>query len=195
MRKLSMRVLSMRVLSEMGAMGAKGAAGAAGVAGVMGGRSAGGVRRVVGAVGLGAVLVVGGAQAAVALAPEADLAYHGSVSMTAGLVDVRLTPQNHGPSAVDESTVRLTWSAPLADVQQLPGGCARSAERVVVCRTGALAADRVGDQIRLQVRLRDAPSEVTLEIDTVWGGGAVDRDHVNDRPRVLALDTGDPYVF
>lgn len=36
---------------------------------------------------------------------------------------------------------------------------------------------------------------MTLEIDTVWGGGTVDRDHGNDRQRVLVLDTGDSYVF
>jgi hypothetical protein len=151
--------------------------------------------RVVGVVGAGAVLTVGGAPAVGALVPEADLAYHGSVTVAAGLVDLRLTPQNHGPSAVEDATVRLRWSAPLADAQRLPGDCARSGEQVVVCRTGPLAADGLGDRIRLKVRLRGAPSEVLLEIDTVWGGGAVDRNHGNDRQRVLALDTGDSYVF
>lgn len=145
--------------------------------------------------GAGVALMVGGAGSAVALVPEADLAYHGSVSMAAGLVDLSLTPRNHGPSAVEDATVRLRWSAPLADVQWLPGDCARSGERVVVCRTGPLAADALGDRIRLRVRLREAPSEVALEIDTVWGGGAVDRNHGNDQQRVLALDTGDSYVF
>jgi hypothetical protein len=151
--------------------------------------------RGVGVVGVGAALTLGGASSVGALAPEADLAYHGSVTMAAGLVDVRLTPQNHGPSAVEDATVRLRWSAPLADVQRLPGDCARSGEREVVCRTGPLAADWPGDPIRLMVRLRGEPSEVTLETDTVWGGGAVDRDHGNDQQRVLALDTGDSYVF
>lgn len=145
--------------------------------------------------GAGAALTVGGAQSAAALVPEADLAYHGSVTMADGLVDLRLTPQNHGPSTVDEATVQLSWSAPLADAQRLPGGCARSGERVVVCRTGALAPNEPGDEIRLEVRLRDAPSEVTLEIDTVWSGGALDRDRGNDQERVLVLDTGDSYAF
>jgi hypothetical protein len=139
--------------------------------------------------------VMGGASPAAALAPEADLAYHGDVSMTAGLVDVRLTPQNHGPTAVADATVRLRWSAPLADVQTLPDDCARSDGRTVVCRTGPLAADGTGEQMRVRVRLRGAPSEVTLEIDTVWSGGALDRNHANDEQRVLALDTGDSYVF
>lgn len=127
--------------------------------------------------------------------PEADLAYHGAASMAAGRVDVRFTPGNHGPSAVTDATVRLRWSQPLADRQALPDGCARSGERVVVCRTGALAADEVGEQIELRVRLLGAPPEVKLELDTVWGGGAVDRNRANDRQRVLVLDTGDTYYF
>ena len=127
--------------------------------------------------------------------PEADLAYHGSASMTGDRVDVRFTPRNHGPSAVPDVTVRLRWSKPLADAQTLPTGCARSGERVVVCRTGALAADAVGERIELRVRLRDASSEVLLELDTVWGGGAVDGNRANDQQRVLVLDTGDTYYF
>ncbi|QIY63978.1 hypothetical protein HEP85_23160 [Streptomyces sp. RPA4-2] len=149
----------------------------------------------VGALGAGAVVVVAGACPVRALSPEADLAYHGSVAMAAGLFDLRLTPQNHGPSPVAEATVRLRWSVPLADQQRLPDGCARSGGRSVVCRTGELPADGLGGPIDLTVRLREAPSEVTLEIDTVWGGGAVDRNHANDRQRVLALDTGDSYAF
>ncbi len=129
-----------------------------------------------------------------ALAAERDVrAYHGSVALAAGLVDLGLTPRNHGPSAGHRRSAG--WSAPLADVQRLPGDCARSGERAVVCRTGPLAADGLGDQMRLNVRLRGEPSEVTLEIDTVWGGGAVDRNHGNDRQRVLVLDTGDWYIL
>ncbi|MCX5559702.1 hypothetical protein [Streptomyces sp. NBC_00038] len=155
--------------------------------------------RVLCAVSAGAGLVVGAGWAAAAgsvgLAPEADLAYHGDVSMADGRVDVRLTPRNHGPSAVPDATVRLRWSVPLADRQSLPDGCARAEARAVVCRTGALAADGLGEEIRLGVRLRGAPAEVTVEFDTVWGGGAVDRNSGNDRQRVLVLDTGDSYVF
>ncbi|WP_105972334.1 hypothetical protein [Streptomyces geranii] len=142
-------------------------------------------------------MVVGGAGLARADSggPEADLAYHGAVSLDRGRIDLRVTPRNHGPSAVADATVRLSWSAPLAARQQLPDGCARLGARVVVCRTGALAADGVGEQIGLRARLRGAPSEVTLEIGTVWSGGVVDRNHRNDRQRVLVLDTGDPYYF
>ena len=148
-----------------------------------------------GALGVCAALAMGAASPAVGLGSEADLAYHGTVSMDAGRVDLRLTPQNHGPSAVDDATVRLRWSQPLAVRQQLPEGCARSGVRTVVCRTGALAADGLGEEIRLRVRLREVPSEVSLTIDTLWSGGAVDRNHANDRQQVLALDTGDSYVF
>ncbi|MFI6198278.1 hypothetical protein ACIBCS_24260 [Streptomyces phaeochromogenes] len=142
-----------------------------------------------------AVAAVPVVDAGPAVAPEADLAYHGHLSMTGGRVDLRMTPQNHGPSGIVEATVRLRWSVPLADEQGLPAGCARTEVRTVMCRTGALPADGWGETITMAVRLRGAPSEVTLGIDTVWGGGAVDRNHHNDRQEVLALDTGDTYVF
>ncbi|MFR0358907.1 hypothetical protein [Streptomyces sediminimaris] len=128
-------------------------------------------------------------------APEADLSYHGAVSLTGGRVDLRLVPRNHGPSAVPDATVRLRWSVPLVNGQALPEGCARSGTRVVLCRVGALAADAVGRPIGLRVRLRGAPPEVVLETDTVWSGGSVDRNRPNDRLRVLVLDTGDEYYF
>lgn len=138
---------------------------------------------------------VGGFAGADSEGPEADLAYHGAVSLDRGRIDLRVTPRNHGPSAVADATVQLTWSAPLAARQQLPDGCARLGARVVVCRTGTLAADGVGEQIGLRVRLRGMPAEVELEIGTVWSGGVVDRNRGNDRQRVLVLDTGDAYYF
>ncbi|MGX1542824.1 hypothetical protein [Streptomyces adustus] len=144
-----------------------------------------------------ALAAVGGTTplAGAAGAPEADLSYHGTAVLRRGLLDVRLTPYDHGPAAVPDATVRLKWSAPLADRQRLPGGCARTGVREVVCRTGALAADGVGERIALVLRLRGRPQEVTLALDTVWGGGTVDRNRANDRQRVLVLDTGDPYSF
>ncbi|MEG3628875.1 hypothetical protein [Streptomyces poriticola] len=128
-------------------------------------------------------------------APEADLAYHGSATLDEGRVDVSFVPRNHGPSAVPDATVRLRWSVPPVAQQELPDGCARSGTQVVLCRTGALAADGVGEPIELRVSLQDTPSEVVLELDTVWGGGAVDRNRENDQQRVLVLDTGDTYHF
>lgn len=95
--------------------------------------------------------------AAPAVAPEADLAYHGHLSMTGGRVDLRMTPQNHGPSGIAEATVRLRWSVPLADEQGLPAGCARTEVRTVMCRTGALPADGWGETITMAVRLRGRP--------------------------------------
>jgi len=139
--------------------------------------------------------MVSAASSVAATAPEADLAYHGYVSMAGRSVDVRMTPRNHGPSAVADATVRLRFSVPLADVQWLPESCARAETRGVVCRTGALAANGLGEEIWMTVRLREVSSEVTVEVETVWGGGAVDRNHANDRMRVLALDTGDSYAF
>ncbi|MGW1216163.1 hypothetical protein ACWD5F_41690 [Streptomyces sp. NPDC002499] len=154
------------------------------------------MRRVL-AVGLAALAAVGagGVPAGAVGGPEADLAYHGAASMADGRVDVRFTPRNHGPSAVPDATVRLRWSAPLANGQVLPDGCARSGPRVVLCRVGALAADDLGAPISMRVRLRGAPSEVLLELDTVWSGGAVDHNRANDQQRVLVLDSGDEYYF
>ena len=146
----------------------------------------------------GAVVAGVGGVAPVAQAvggPEADLAYHGSVSLDSGWIGLRLTPRNHGPSAVPDATVRLRWSEPLVNRQELPQGCARSGPRVVLCRIGALGADVLGEQIDMRVRLRGAPSETLLEIDTVWSGGTVDRNRQNDQQRVLVLDTGDEYYF
>lgn len=153
--------------------------------------------RILGALTAGAVLL-GGATAAAPAAPtpEADLAYHGRVTVTAGRADVRLVARNHGPSPVDDATVRLRWSAPLAGRQSLPHRCVRPDAWTVVCSTGALAADGPGAEIALRVRLEGSPSEVLLDIGTAWNsGGAVDRNHDNDRQHVLALDTGDTYRF
>lgn len=128
-------------------------------------------------------------------APEADLVYHGSAVMYGKRVEVRLTPRNEGPARVPGASVRLRWSVPLADRQTLPAGCVRADQRTVVCGTGPLDADGLGEQIALGVTLRSKASEATLELDTVWSGGTVDRDRTNDRTRVLILDTGDDYSF
>ncbi|MDR6980895.1 hypothetical protein J2X68_007637 [Streptomyces sp. 3330] len=147
----------------------------------------------------GAVLAVGLGVAparAAEEATEADLSYHGSAVMRGGRVDVGLAPRNHGPADVSDSTVRLRWSVPLAaGAQRLPAGCARTGRQEVVCRTGALAADGSGERIALRVWLRGRPTEVTMAVDTLWGGGAVDRNRSNDRQQVLVLDTGDAYFF
>ncbi|KMS68052.1 hypothetical protein ACM01_40465, partial [Streptomyces viridochromogenes] len=124
---------------------------------------------------VGGVAPVTGAVEGRGRGPEAELTYHGSAAMSGGRVHVRFTPHHHGPGGVPDSTaaatVRLRWSEPLADRQELPQGCARAGERVVWCRVGALDAGGVGESLGLRVRLRGAPSEVLLEFDTVWSGG------------------------
>lgn len=141
----------------------------------------------------GAVMVPGTAVADPG--PEADLAFHGTVVMTGDQVEVRLTPHDNGPAAIADATVRLRWSVELADGQRLPARCAREDERTVVCGTGSLVTDAAGEQLRVPVRLRKPTPEVTLELDTAWSGGAVDRDRTNDRLTVLVLATGDEYAF
>jgi hypothetical protein len=139
------------------------------------------------------VLVVGGGGAA--WAGSADLEVHGSAVLSGDLVEVRVTPRNHGPDGVTGASVRLASSAPLADSQQLPGGCARTGDREVVCETGPLAVEVPGEELVVPVRLRERPDEVRLAVDVAWGGGAVDQDRTNDAQRVLVLATGDPYAF
>ncbi len=158
--------------------------------------------RVAAVCGAAVVAVVGGVAPAAGAAgrrggPGADLTYHGSAVLTGDRVDVRFTPRRYGPGAVPDAAamVRLRWSEPLAERQELPEGCARAGERVVWCGVGALDAGGVGEPVALRVRLRDAPSEVLVEFDTVWSGGPVDGTRRSGGQRVLLLDTGDEYHF
>ncbi|MGW4566119.1 hypothetical protein ACWEN3_28145 [Streptomyces sp. NPDC004561] len=141
----------------------------------------------------GSLMATGAAVAAPV--PQAALSYHGSVVMNGDQVEVRLTPRDNGPGPVPDATVRLRWSVALADTQRLPARCVREDERTVLCGTGALTEDAPGEQLRVPVRLRKGPAEVTLEVATAWSGGAVDKDRTDDRLSVLVLDTGDAYAF
>lgn len=127
--------------------------------------------------------------------PEADLAFHGEVSLHAGSVRVRFTPQNHGPSDLAGATVRLRWSKPVVEATRLPEGCLRAGVSSVLCRAGALDAGSVGRPVEVVVRVAGAPGEVGVRIDTAWSGGTVDHNPRNNRHAVLALDTGDVYYF
>ncbi|WP_018543753.1 hypothetical protein [Streptomyces sp. LaPpAH-108] len=127
--------------------------------------------------------------------PHADLSFHGHAVLTGDRVEVRLTPRDAGPSAVADASVRLRWSVALAERQELPSACARTGERTLVCGTGALAVGRAGRTLALTVALRQAASEVTLEVEPAWNGGVSDPDRSNDRLKVLVLDTGDAYAF
>ncbi|MFF5704654.1 hypothetical protein ACFY7H_19430 [Streptomyces sp. NPDC012794] len=126
---------------------------------------------------------------------EADVAYHGRVRLAHGQLKVWMVPRNEGPGAVPNATVRVRLSADLADAQEPAGGCARVGRREVACETGALPRHGRGRHIVLLLGLRERPAEVAVRIDTLWDGGAADRDRANNEHVVLALDTGDTYAF
>ncbi|MEU6122281.1 hypothetical protein [Streptomyces sp. NPDC047123] len=126
---------------------------------------------------------------------EADLAFHGEVSVRGGTVRVRFVPQNHGPSDLADATLRLRWSLPVKEVPRLPEGCLRSGAASVLCRTGALDADTMGESVEIVVRVAGRPGEVGVRIGTDWNGGAADLNPRNNEHAVLALDTGDTYYF
>lgn len=127
--------------------------------------------------------------------PEADVAYHGRVSLSRGLLRVWVVPQNEGPAALSDATLRVRLSAELADRQELAEGCARAGLREVMCETGALPLHGRGRHIGLLLALKEPVPEVVVRIDTWWNGGASDRDLSNNQHTVLALDTGDSYAF
>ncbi|GHE46857.1 hypothetical protein GCM10017778_33200 [Streptomyces vinaceus] len=127
--------------------------------------------------------------------PEADVAYHGRVSLSQGRLRVWVVPQNEGPAALANATLRVRLSADLADRQELAQGCARAGLREVVCETGALPLHGRGRHVGLLLELKEPVPEVVVRIDTWWNGGASDRDVSNNQHAVLALDTGDSYAF
>ncbi|WP_338677396.1 hypothetical protein V1460_33810 [Streptomyces sp. SCSIO 30461] len=130
-----------------------------------------------------------------AAVPEADTAHHGHAVLWEGLLDVWLTSENHGPDAVPGTTVWLTFSAPPGPDASLPDGCLWVGYRTVLCHTGELRAASTGPGRALRLRLAGEPAEVVIAVTTVWNGGAVDRNHANDRHIVLVPATGDRYTF
>ncbi|ARE75252.1 hypothetical protein B6R96_15840 [Streptomyces sp. Sge12] len=143
----------------------------------------------------GSVQASAHASARVADGPEADVAYHGRVALSGARLRIWLVPENDGPAAVPNATLRVRLSAELADRQQLAEGCARAGSREVVCETGPLPLHGRGRHIALLLDLRERAPEVAVRVDTWWDGGATDRNHSNDEHVVLALDTGDTYAF
>ncbi|MFE9635061.1 hypothetical protein [Streptomyces sp. NPDC006463] len=127
--------------------------------------------------------------------PEADVAYHGRVSLAHAQLRILLVPKNEGPSALPNATVRVRLSTALADRQELAPGCARAGLREVVCETGPLPLHGRGRHIGLALGLWEAAPEVVVRVDTWWNGGATDRNLENNEHVVLALDTGDSYAF
>ncbi|MCH0541385.1 hypothetical protein I3F58_17825 [Streptomyces sp. MUM 203J] len=141
-------------------------------------------------------MVVGAGGGAGAVAPEADVAYHGYASLRDGRLDILVLARNHGPAAPADTTVRVTVSAPLAAPgHTLPPGCLWGGDREVLCATGALPADGTLRERRLALRTAGTPHEVTVRVETAWNGGVTDRDPADNRHQVLVPATGDPYVF
>ncbi|MFD4871098.1 hypothetical protein [Streptomyces sp. NPDC058412] len=159
----------------------------------------GAVRSVVvaGLLALGAGVGAPPGWASVSAGPEdeADVAYHGRVHLSGARLRIWLVPENDGPAALANATVRVRLSAELADRQRLAEGCARAGVREVVCETGPLPLHGRGRHIGLALELRERVPEVVVRVDTWWNGGATDRNHVNNEHVVLALDTGDAYAF
>ncbi|GAA3374034.1 hypothetical protein GCM10020367_36320 [Streptomyces sannanensis] len=140
-------------------------------------------------------VVTGAGPASGAIAPDADVAYGGHVSLSAGRIAVWLRSVNHGPSSLANATVRLQFSEPLADGRELSQGCLRSGQHEVLCQTGALPVMGEGQPVALDLWTRGQPAEVTVRIDTAWNGGATDRNPLNNELEVLVPATGDPYFI
>lgn len=183
-------------VTDTGGGGGGGFGGFSGLGGV--GSGLGGLG--VGGFGAGGSRVTAGPGAVVPAAPgasgaEADLSYHGHVSLWAGRVGVWVEPSNHGPAAVPDATVRLRFSVPLTGAEELPPGCLHGSPDTVLCSTGAMRAAGEGRPIALDLRVAGSPVEVVVNINTSWSGGVGDRNPDNNTHRVLAPATGDKYAY
>ncbi|GAA2504374.1 hypothetical protein GCM10010393_41240 [Streptomyces gobitricini] len=147
------------------------------------------------AVAVAAVVGGAGGGAAGTVAPEADVSHHGHVTYWDGRLDVVLLSGNRGPSALEDTTVRLAFSAPLAAGHGLPGGCVWGGDREVLCSTGPLRADGALRETALSLRTAGVTQELTMRVATAWNGGAADPEPADNDHRVLVLATGDPYAF
>ncbi|MCX4583617.1 hypothetical protein [Streptomyces sp. NBC_01481] len=157
------------------------------------------MRKELSAVAAAVAMVVGAGTSAgadgLAIAPEADVAHHGHVSLTSGRLGVSLVSENHGPASLADATVRVSFSVPMAGAQVLPARCLWGGDRVVLCATGALRAGGTGRRITLDLRTVGTPAEVVVGVGTQWNGGATDRNPDNNEHRVLTPATGDLYAF
>lgn len=126
---------------------------------------------------------------------EADVAHHGHVSLWGGRLVLRLSTGNHGPSDLSGATARLAFSEPLAVGQKLPAACVWGGNQVVYCQAGPLRADGRDSEFLLDLRTLGDPAEVSVDIATVWNGGADDLNPDNDKHRVLVPATGDLYMY
>jgi hypothetical protein len=154
------------------------------------------MRRAAVAVSVAVATVVGTGGWTGAVAPEADVAHHGYATLSGDRLDVLVLTHNHGPSAVEDTTLRVEVSAPLVTAgRRLPAGCVWGGERAVLCSTGVLPAEGERRETLLDLRTAGLTHEVTVRVTTAWNGGATDRMPENNDHRVLVPATGDPYVF
>lgn len=124
------------------------------------------------------------------------MAHHGHVLLWGAGLGVRVRTENHGPSSLAGVTVRVRTSVALAGRQELPQSCLQADRWTVLCRTGALHADGAEERrLALELRLAERPDDVVVRVDTLWNGGAIDRNPGNNDHEVLAPATGDEYVF
>ncbi|MEU9619725.1 hypothetical protein [Streptomyces sp. NPDC048155] len=130
------------------------------------------------------------------IAPEADVSHHGHVSLWGSGLGVWVQSVDHGPSNLAGVTVRVRTSLSLSGRQELPESCLQADRQTVLCRTGELRTDvPEGRQLALELQLAGRPDEVVVRVDTLWNGGATDRNPKNNDHEVLAPATGDEYVF
>ncbi|MFF9566965.1 hypothetical protein [Streptomyces sp. NPDC014685] len=134
-----------------------------------------------------------------AVAPEADVSHHGHVLLWGSALGVWVRSENRGPSNLADVTVRMRTSVPLVGRQEIPENCMQTGRQTVLCRTGELRADGTeeaeGRQFACELQLAGKPDEVVVRVDTLWNGGATDRNPRNNAHEVLAPATGDEYVF
>ncbi|MER6915733.1 hypothetical protein ABT354_29010 [Streptomyces sp. NPDC000594] len=127
--------------------------------------------------------------------PEADLVHHGRAALSQGRLTLSVESENHGPAALENATLRLAFSTPLAGDRELPPSCLWSGDSVVLCATGPLGAGAAGRRTVLELRAEEAPDEVVLTVGTHWNGGAADGRPANNEHEVLVPGTGEPSVF
>ncbi|MER5497298.1 MULTISPECIES: hypothetical protein [unclassified Streptomyces] len=143
--------------------------------------------------------VVPGPGPGIAVAPEADVSHHGHVLLWGSGLGVWMRSENRGPSNLADVTVRVRTSVPLVGRQEIPENCMQTGRQTVLCRTGELRADGAEEarrrQFAFELQLAGKPDEVVVRIDTLWNGGATDRNPRNNDHEVLAPATGDEYVF
>ncbi|GLF97426.1 hypothetical protein [Streptomyces yaizuensis] len=129
------------------------------------------------------------------VAPKADLAHHGRASLSQGRLAVSVETESRGPAKLENATVRLDFSVPLAGAGELSPSCLWSGDTTVLCATGPLRAGAAGRRTVIDLRADGTPDELVMTVRTHWNGGAVDPEPGNNEHEVLVTATGAAYVF